>query len=241
MWTVCPPALPHTLAPHWGSISLPDFILYPLWVHLALAGFLLRDPSSPLVFRHTMVIILLILWVVIIHLSHSPTWFKTPWSWGLPFIDPVIIHWEVLSICFLNPETTMCWALCQKTRESRDFPGGPVVKNPVVKPPLFHSRGFPGGATGKEPTWQCRRCKRRRFDPWVWKIPWRRAWQPTPVFLPGESHGQRSLMGYSPIGHKESDMTEVTWHACTSTAGVVGLIPGQGTKNPHTAWQGQNY
>ena len=40
--------------------------------------------------------------------------------------------------------------------------------------------------------------KRRRFDPWVRKIPWRRAWQPTPVFLPEESHGQRSLVGYSP-------------------------------------------
>ena len=47
-------------------------------------------------------------------------------------------------------------------------------------------------------------------DPWVGKIPWRRAWQPTLVFLPGESHGQRSLVGYSPWGCKESDMTEVT-------------------------------
>ena len=46
------------------------------------------------------------------------------------------------------------------------------------------------------------------FDPWVGKIPWRRKWQPTPVFLPGESHGQRSLVGYSPWGRKESDMTE---------------------------------
>ena len=45
-------------------------------------------------------------------------------------------------------------------------------------------------------------------DPWVWKIPWRRAWQPTPVFLSGESHGQRSLVGCSPWGHKESDTTE---------------------------------
>ena len=49
----------------------------------------------------------------------------------------------------------------------------------------------------------------------VGKIPWRRAWQPTPVFLPGESHGQRSLAGYSPWGHKESGTTEATWHACT--------------------------
>ena len=49
-------------------------------------------------------------------------------------------------------------------------------------------------------------------DPWVRKIPWRRAWQPTPVFLPGESHGQRSLARYSLWGHKESDMTEATSH-----------------------------
>ena len=47
-----------------------------------------------------------------------------------------------------------------------------------------------------------------RFDPWVGKIPWRRKWQPTPVFLPGKSHGWRSLVGYSPWGHKESDTTE---------------------------------
>ena len=53
---------------------------------------------------------------------------------------------------------------------------------------------------------------RDMFDPWVRKIPWKRAWQPTPVFLPGESHGQRSQAGYSPWGHKESDtkVTEVT-------------------------------
>ena len=45
-------------------------------------------------------------------------------------------------------------------------------------------------------------------DPWVGKIPWRRAWQPTLVFSPGEFHGQRSLAGYSPWGRKESDLTE---------------------------------
>ena len=50
----------------------------------------------------------------------------------------------------------------------------------------------------------CLQCRR----PWVGKIPWRRAWQPIPLFLPGESHGQRSLVGYSPRGHKESDITE---------------------------------
>ena len=51
---------------------------------------------------------------------------------------------------------------------------------------------------------------RHGFDPPVGKIPWRRKWQPTPVFLPGESHGQRSLVGYSPWGHHESDMAEHT-------------------------------
>ena len=54
-------------------------------------------------------------------------------------------------------------------------------------------RGLPGGASGKEPTCQCRICKRHRFDPWVGKIPWRRAWQYTPVSLPGESYGQRRI------------------------------------------------
>ena len=49
---------------------------------------------------------------------------------------------------------------------------------------------------------------RHGFDPWVRKIPWRRAQQPTPGFLPGESHGQRSLAGYCPRDHKESDITE---------------------------------
>ena len=52
------------------------------------------------------------------------------------------------------------------------------------------------------------------MGPWVGKIPWRRAWQPTPVFLPGECNGQRSLVGYSPLGSKESDTTEVTWYTC---------------------------
>jgi len=53
-------------------------------------------------------------------------------------------------------------------------------------------------------------CKRHGFDPWVGKIPWRKEWQPTPVFLPGESHGQRSLVGYKPQSHNGSNMTEHT-------------------------------
>lgn len=66
-----------------------------------------------------------------------------------------------------------------------------------------------GDTSGKEPAYrQCRRLKRGGFDPWVGKIPQRRKWQPTPVFLPAESHEQRSLEGYSPWGCKELDTTE---------------------------------
>ena len=63
---------------------------------------------------------------------------------------------------------------------------------------------------GKEPVCQCRRYNRCGFNPWVGKILWKRAWQPIPVFLPGESSGQRILAGYSPLGHRELDMTKVT-------------------------------
>ena len=67
--------------------------------------------------------------------------------------------------------------------------------------------GFPGGARGKESACQCRKRKRWGFDSWVWKIPWRRKWQPVPLFLPGKFHRQRSLAGYSPRV-TESDTTE---------------------------------
>ena len=66
-------------------------------------------------------------------------------------------------------------------------------------------RGFPCSTSGKVSNCQCKRCE---CDPWVGKIPWRRKWQPTPVFLPGESHGERRLVGYSPWGRKESNRTE---------------------------------
>ena len=65
---------------------------------------------------------------------------------------------------------------------------------------------------GKEPARQCRRYKRCNFDLWVGKIPWWMVWQPTPILLAGEPHGQRSLVGYSPQDQKESDRTEATSH-----------------------------
>ena len=71
----------------------------------------------------------------------------------------------------------------------------PEQENNLVflRPPQYKC-GLPWWLSGKEHTCQCRR---HGFDPWVGKIPWRRKWQPTPVFLPGKSHGQRSLEGYS--------------------------------------------
>ena len=88
------------------------------------------------------------------------------------------------------------WA-CTSRSSSRKY----SVFIPGMQLPRWHS--------GQEPTCQCRRRKRHRFSPWVGKIPWRRrSWQPAPVFLPEKSHGQRSLVGYSPWGHKESDTTE---------------------------------
>ena len=64
--------------------------------------------------------------------------------------------------------------------------------------------------SGKESACQCKRHRKCRFYPWMGKIPWSRKWQPTPVFLPGTSHGQRSLTGYRPWGRKELDTTEHT-------------------------------
>ena len=76
--------------------------------------------------------------------------------------------------------------------------------------------GFPDGAAVKNlPAYLCRRRKRRRFHPWVGKTPWRREWQLTPVFLPGESHGQRSLAGYSPCGCKSQ--SQLSTHTYTHT------------------------
>ena len=68
--------------------------------------------------------------------------------------------------------------------------------------------GLPRWHSVKESTCQCRRRKRHGFHLWVRKIPRGRKWLPTPVFLPGESHGQRSLVGYCPWDHRESDTPE---------------------------------
>ena len=80
----------------------------------------------------------------------------------------------------------------------------------IVSNVLTLHEGFPGGASGKEPAGQCRRRKRRGFDPWVLKIPWRRAWQPTPVFLPGEFPWTEEPGRLQLTGSKELDTTQAT-------------------------------
>ena len=67
----------------------------------------------------------------------------------------------------------------------------------------FLVMGSPSGTGGEEPAYQCKRRKKLGFIPWGGKIPWRRDWQPIPLFLPVQSHGQRSLTGHSSQDHKE--------------------------------------
>ena len=71
------------------------------------------------------------------------------------------------------------------------------LRTKILSSSLKGTSSFAGGSVGKE---LCLQCRRHVFDPWVGKIPFRRAWQPTPVFLPGEFYGQRSLVVYSPWG-----------------------------------------
>ena len=90
---------------------------------------------------------------------------------------------------------------------SFSYPSGPQwLSSHIIQGTFYHSLehsehvslsltplGCPGGTSGEESAFQFKRCKKHRFNPWVRKIPWRRKWQPTPVFLPGKFHGQRSL------------------------------------------------
>ena len=92
--------------------------------------------------------------------------------------------------------------------------------------------GLPVRASDKEPACQCRRCKRRCFDPCVRKMLWKRKLKLTLVFLLGESHEQRSLVGYSARGCKESDMTEATWRTCA----LLGIYCFKQNTEPTPSW-----
>ena len=89
---------------------------------------------------------------------------------------------------------------------------------------LMHITGILSWLSGKELTCQSRKFRKLGLDPWIGKISWIRIWQPTPVFLPGKFHGQRSLVGYSPWCRKELDMTE---HTQTHTQCVTSSMRNQ--------------
>ena len=79
--------------------------------------------------------------------------------------------------------------------------------------------GFLSGTSGEEPTRQCKRHKRHSFDPWVGKIPWSRKWQPTPLFLPGESHGQRAWWAtVHRVAKSQAQLKRLSMHAFYSVS-----------------------
>ena len=119
--------------------------------------------------------------------NHNPGWHlfspERPWAEdpGVPCLDFRLTHGKC--------EIINCVSVC--------------VFNSI-------NRRFPRWLSGRESICQCQRHRRSGFDPWVGKIPWRSEWQPTPVFLLGESYGQRSLVGYSTWGLIELDTNEAT-------------------------------
>ena len=107
----------------------------------------------------------------------------------------------------------------------------PTLSDPMdCSPPGSSVHGFSTRwLNGKESSCQCMRCRRCMFNFWVGKIPWRKKWQPTPVFLPGKSHEQRSLAGYSPWSHKRvrRDLaTKQQQHLMDSLMSKGGLLQG---------------
>ena len=119
--------------------------------------------------------------------------YRTP-SWG---------DRELLSAEPCPAPTPGVWRAVNVKPCNSDWDSNPTKPRLRLEPMIFWKhrtglRGFPGHASGKEPACQCRKCKRGRFYSWVRKIPWSRKRQPTLVLFPGESQGQRTLVGYSP-------------------------------------------
>ena len=123
----------------------------------------------------------------------------------------------VLNILWHSQKTNLYFAQCLVTWKLTGIASA-VHKSTMVTAVLATGLSLASGLWGRNEVFQLalvaknpcqrKRHKRLRFNPLVGKIPWRRAWQPTPVFLPGEFHEQRSLAGYNPWSHKESDTTK---------------------------------
>ena len=134
----------------------------------------------------------------------QPTRFLRPWDFPGKSTG-VGCHCLLRSI--LLPQYIVGETVLATDWKRRVLPIWPMVKKWVLSKVALVSiyDGLLWWLSGKEAACQCRR---PRFDPSVGKIPWRRKWQPTPVFFPGDSHGRRNLVGCSPRGHKESDANE---------------------------------
>ena len=121
--------------------------------------------------------------------------------------SPINILSSFVKYCLHAKSLQLCLTLCASTDSSppgfsvHGIPQARIVEWVACPPP--RDLTDPGIKSSSLTSPACN----TEFNPWVGKIPWRRKWQPTPVFLPGEFHGQRSLVGYSPWGHKGSDMT----------------------------------
>ena len=125
-------------------------------------------------------------------------------------------------------ETTLCFSQSLVIEGNSLTRPGPVCflracpprSEPGIPLPNHDDPGFPGGG-GKESTCQSRSPWRHGLGPWMGKIPWRRKWQPTPLFWPGKSHGQRSLAGYSSC-HRKS-----VWHDRVTKQSAFMTRPGR--------------
>ena len=118
-------------------------------------------------------------------------------SWHIGSGAPLLwysLFWASL-FTFQKPWPPWILSLIPQTKKTASFSLFLQLASvtPWLCPTHKTTLGFSGDSSGKEPTCQCRRCKRHGFDPWVGMILWNRVWEPTRVFLPGEPHGQRSL------------------------------------------------
>ena len=100
----------------------------------------------------------------------------------------------------------------------------PDVRMNMFRKGLHFPVGFPGGSVGKESACNAGDTGDASLILGSGRFPWRKKWQPTPVYLPGESHGQRSLVGYSPWGRKKLDTTEATGHSTLPSAETVSGV-----------------
>ena len=143
------------------------------------------------------------------YLNLLQTFWKLDWrtlisstlKWGFPHFHPICVSWDIHFLMELDEGLLEEYL----TRGAFGFS--------VFHKWIIWEHGLPSSSAGEEPACNVRDTGENFRIPGVGKIPWRREWQPTPIFLTGESHGQRGLVGYNPKGLKESDMT-VAEHTC---------------------------